>query len=119
MENRRFSFSDFLVSRSVLTNLKSFGCIVFDYENRRVNFGGNLNDSKAKDRRPGAAIHAAKLRPKEFYDLVIEVAIVRHSSIQGDMVHPYLRRRNNKEAVEYQSEELRWILGRTLGVPLF
>jgi hypothetical protein len=49
MENRRFSFSDFLVSRSVLTNLKSFGCIVFDYENRRVNFGGNLNDSKAKD----------------------------------------------------------------------
>lgn len=60
-----------------------------------------------------------RLRPKEFYDLVIEVAIVRPGPIQGDMVHPYLRRRNNEEPVEYPSEELREILGRTLGVPLF
>ncbi|MBT1688875.1 error-prone DNA polymerase [Dawidia soli] len=60
-----------------------------------------------------------RLRPKEFYDLVIEVAIVRPGPIQGDMVHPYLRRRNGEEPIEYPSEELRGILGRTLGVPLF
>ncbi len=60
-----------------------------------------------------------RLRPKEFYDLVIEVAIVRPGPIQGDMVHPYLRRRNGEESVEYPSEELKAILGRTLGVPLF
>lgn len=60
-----------------------------------------------------------RLRPKEFYDLVIEVAIVRPGPIQGDMVHPYLRRREKKEKVEYPSEELREVLHRTLGVPLF
>ncbi len=60
-----------------------------------------------------------RLRPKSFYDLVIEVAIVRPGPIQGDMVHPYLRRRNGQEPVEYPSKELEEILGRTLGVPLF
>ena len=60
-----------------------------------------------------------RLKPKDFYDLVIEVAIVRPGPIQGDMVHPYLRRRNGLEKVEYPSEELRAILHRTLGVPLF
>ena len=60
-----------------------------------------------------------RLKPKCFYDLVIEVAIVRPGPIQGDMVHPYLRRRNNEEPVEYPSKELEEILGRTLGVPLF
>lgn len=60
-----------------------------------------------------------RLRPKTFYDLVIEVAIVRPGPIQGDMVHPYLRRRNGEEAVEYPSKELEDILGKTLGVPLF
>jgi error-prone DNA polymerase len=60
-----------------------------------------------------------RLKPKEFYDLVIEVAIVRPGPIQGDMVHPYLRRRSGKEAVEYPSDELRQVLGKTLGVPLF
>ncbi len=60
-----------------------------------------------------------RLRPKCFYDLVIEVAIVRPGPIQGDMVHPYLRRRNGEEPVEYPSKELEKILGRTLGVPLF
>jgi error-prone DNA polymerase len=60
-----------------------------------------------------------RLRPKEFYDLVIEVAIVRPGPIQGDMVHPYLRRRNGEEKVEYPSKELEEILHRTLGVPLF
>lgn len=60
-----------------------------------------------------------RLKPKCFYDLVIEVAIVRPGPIQGDMVHPYLRRRDGIDPVEYPSEELRKILGRTLGVPLF
>lgn len=60
-----------------------------------------------------------RLRPQCFYDLVIEVAIVRPGPIQGDMVHPYLRRRNKEEPVTYPSKELEEILGRTLGVPLF
>jgi error-prone DNA polymerase len=60
-----------------------------------------------------------RLRPRNFYDLVIEVAIVRPGPIQGDMVHPYLRRRNGDEAVEFPSPELRDVLGKTLGVPLF
>jgi len=59
------------------------------------------------------------MKPKCFYDLVIEVAIVRPGPIQGDMVHPYLRRRNGKEEVTFPSKELESILGRTLGVPLF
>jgi error-prone DNA polymerase len=59
------------------------------------------------------------LKPRKFYDLVIEVAIVRPGPIQGDMVHPYLRRRLGKEKVEYHSPELKKILERTLGVPLF
>jgi error-prone DNA polymerase len=60
-----------------------------------------------------------RLRPKNFYDLVIEVAIVRPGPIQGDMVHPYLRRRDKIEPVDYPSEELKAVLKRTLGVPLF
>lgn len=60
-----------------------------------------------------------RLRPNCFYDLVIEVAIVRPGPIQGDMVHPYLRRRNKEEPIDYPSKELEEILGRTLGVPLF
>ena len=60
-----------------------------------------------------------RLKPKKFYDLVIEVAIVRPGPIQGDMVHPYLRRRQGKEDPEYPKPELKEILGKTLGVPLF
>ncbi|WP_061937997.1 error-prone DNA polymerase [Aureimonas sp. AU22] len=60
-----------------------------------------------------------KLKPNEFYDLVIQVAIVRPGPIQGDMVHPYLRRRMGLEPVDYPKEELRDILQRTCGVPLF
>src|SRR5438874_4553460 len=60
-----------------------------------------------------------RLKPEKFYDLVIEVAIVRPGPIQGDMVHPYLRRRSGKEPVEYQSPELERVLKKTLGVPLF
>lgn len=59
-----------------------------------------------------------RLRPKEFYDLVIEVAIVRPGPIQGDMVHPYLRRRNGEEPIEYPPQ-LEEVLKRTLGIPLF
>ncbi|HVG14296.1 MAG TPA: error-prone DNA polymerase, partial [Chitinophagaceae bacterium] len=60
-----------------------------------------------------------RLQPRKFYDLVIEVAIVRPGPIQGDMVHPYLRRRNGEEPEEYPSNELKEILSRTKGVPLF
>ncbi len=60
-----------------------------------------------------------RMRPRNFYDLVIEVAIVRPGPIQGDMVHPYLRRRNGEEKEHYPSPELREVLSRTLGVPLF
>jgi error-prone DNA polymerase len=68
-----------------------------------------------------------RLRPRKFYDLVIEVAIVRPGPIQGDMVHPYLRRRAGKEPVEYPApapehgppDELYHVLGKTKGVPLF
>lgn len=60
-----------------------------------------------------------RMKPRCFYDLVIQVALVRPGPIQGDMVHPYLRRRNGEEPVEYPSKELEAILRRTLGVPLF
>jgi error-prone DNA polymerase len=60
-----------------------------------------------------------RLKPDNFYDLVIEVAIVRPGPIQGDMVHPYLRRRQKLEKVEYVSKELEAVLKKTLGVPLF
>ena len=60
-----------------------------------------------------------RIKPTTFYDLVVEVAIVRPGPIQGDMVHPYLRRREGKEPVTYPTEELRRVLQKTLGVPLF
>ncbi|EIT71897.1 MULTISPECIES: error-prone DNA polymerase [Hydrocarboniphaga] len=60
-----------------------------------------------------------RLKPRRFYDLVIEVAIIRPGPIQGGMVHPYLRRRQGLEQVEYPSEALKQVLERTLGVPLF
>ncbi len=60
-----------------------------------------------------------RIKPNRFYDLVIEVAIVRPGPIQGDMVHPYLRRREGKEKPEYPKPELRAVLEKTLGVPLF
>jgi error-prone DNA polymerase len=60
-----------------------------------------------------------RMRPRDFYDLVIEVAIVRPGPIQGDMVHPYIRRRNGEESVEYPSDALGAVLRKTLGVPLF
>jgi error-prone DNA polymerase len=60
-----------------------------------------------------------RMKPTEFYDLVIEVAIVRPGPIQGDMVHPYLKRREGKEPIDYPNEALRAVLEKTKGVPLF
>jgi DNA-directed DNA polymerase III PolC len=60
-----------------------------------------------------------RMRPRNFYDLVIQVAIIRPGPIQGDMVHPYLRRRNGQEVVTFPSDDLGKVLGKTLGVPLF
>lgn len=60
-----------------------------------------------------------RLKPKTFYDLVIQIAIVRPGPIQGDMVHPYLRRRDGLEQVDYPSREVKSVLKRTLGVPIF
>ncbi|MHB1205898.1 MAG: error-prone DNA polymerase [Rhodospirillaceae bacterium] len=60
-----------------------------------------------------------RLKPRSYYDLVVEVAIVRPGPIQGDMVHPYLKRRQGIEAISYPSQELEAVLERTMGVPLF
>ncbi|MGA8276772.1 MAG: error-prone DNA polymerase [Rhodanobacteraceae bacterium] len=60
-----------------------------------------------------------RLKPETFYDLVVEVAIVRPGPIQGQMVHPYLRRRQGLEPVEYPKPEIEQVLGRTFGVPIF
>jgi len=60
-----------------------------------------------------------RLRPQNYYDLVVEVAIVRPGPIQGEMVHPYLRRRNGEEAVTYPSKDVEAVLKRTLGIPIF
>src|SRR3546814_11555154 len=60
-----------------------------------------------------------RLKPANFYDLVIEVAIMRPGPIQGNMVHPFLRRRQGLEPVVYPSPELERVLGRTMGVPIF
>ncbi len=60
-----------------------------------------------------------RLKPQCFYDLVIEIAIVRPGPIQGDMVHPYLRRKQGKEAITYPNDDIKSVLERTLGVPIF
>ncbi len=60
-----------------------------------------------------------RLKPRNYYDLVIQIAIVRPGPIQGDMVHPYLARRSGKEEVNYPGDEVRVVLERTLGVPIF
>jgi error-prone DNA polymerase len=60
-----------------------------------------------------------RMKPRCYYDLVIEVAIIRPGPIQGDMVHPYLKRRNGEEAVTYPSPDVEGVLARTLGVPIF
>lgn len=96
-----------------LANIPQDDSVVYEMTSRGDTIGVFQIESRAqKSMLP-------RLRPKCFYDLVIEVAIVRPGPIQGDMVHPYLRRRNGEEPVEYPSKELEEILARTLGVPLF
>ncbi|MBR7540577.1 hypothetical protein KC221_30795, partial [Mycobacterium tuberculosis] len=60
-----------------------------------------------------------RLRPRTFYDLVVEVALIRPGPIQGGSVHPYIRRRNGREKVVFDHPALEEVLGRTLGIPLF
>ncbi|MCV6070058.1 hypothetical protein OFP26_31270, partial [Escherichia coli] len=60
-----------------------------------------------------------RLKPACYYDLVIQIAIVRPGPIQGDMVHPFLKRRNGEEPVSYPSEAVKSVLERTMGVPIF
>ncbi|RJX72011.1 DNA polymerase III subunit alpha [Vibrio sinensis] len=60
-----------------------------------------------------------RLKPRSYYDLVIQIAIVRPGPIQGDMVHPFLKRRNGEEPIDYPSEEVKQVLSRTMGVPIF
>ena len=96
-----------------LANIKQDDPVVYDMISHADTIGVFQIESRAQQSM------LPRLRPKEFYDLVIEVAIVRPGPIQGDMVHPYLRRRNGEEKVEYPSKELEEILHRTLGVPLF
>ncbi len=96
-----------------LANIPQDDPVVYDMISRADTIGVFQIESRAQQSM------LPRLKPKEFYDLVIEVAIVRPGPIQGDMVHPYLRRRNGEEAVEYPSPELKDILQRTLGVPLF
>ena len=60
-----------------------------------------------------------RLKPRNYYDLVVQIAIVRPGPIQGDMVHPYLNRRSGKELATYPSEAVKKTLKRTLGVPIF
>jgi len=96
-----------------LANIPQDDAAVYDMVSRADTIGVFQIESRAQQSM------LPRLRPKNFYDLVIEVALVRPGPIQGDMVHPYLRRRNGLEPVEYPSPELKEILKRTLGVPLF
>lgn len=96
-----------------LANIPQDDSVVYDMICRADTIGVFQIESRAQQSM------LPRLKPRRFYDLVIEVAIVRPGPIQGDMVHPYLRRRNNEEAVEYPSKELEAILSKTLGVPLF
>ncbi len=122
-----------LLALGMLTALKRAFALVKDFRGTRHALG----ELPAEDPRVYAMISRAdtigvfqiesraqmamlpRLKPQCYYDLVIEVAIVRPGPIQGDMVHPYLRRRSGAEPVEYPSEEVREVLERTLGVPIF
>ncbi|WCT13781.1 error-prone DNA polymerase [Mucilaginibacter jinjuensis] len=96
-----------------LANIPQGDTLVYDMICR----GDTIGDFQIESRAQMSML--PRLKPRKFYDLVIQVAIVRPGPIQGDMVHPYLRRRNGEEPVTYPSKELEDILGRTLGVPLF
>ena len=84
---------------------------------RQVSTGDTVGVFQIESRAQMAML--PRLQPRTFYDLVIEVAIVRPGPIQGDMVHPYLRRRHGEEPVEYPHPEAKRVLAKTLGVPIF
>jgi error-prone DNA polymerase len=96
-----------------LANVPSYDRRVFDMICRADTMGVFQIESRAQ------MSMLPRLKPRCFYDLVIEVALVRPGPIQGDMVHPYLRRRSGEEPVEYPDERIRAVLEKTLGVPLF
>ena len=96
-----------------LANVPAYDRRVFDMICRADTMGVFQIESRAQ------MSMLPRLKPQCFYDLVIEVALVRPGPIQGDMVHPYLRRRSGEEPVEYPDERIRAVLEKTLGVPLF
>ena len=96
-----------------LANIPARDLRVFDMISRADTMGVFQIESRAQ------MSMLPRLKPRCFYDLVIEVAIVRPGPIQGDMVHPYLRRRCGEEPVEYPDERIRAVLEKTLGVPIF
>jgi error-prone DNA polymerase len=99
--------------RLTLANIPAEDPAVYDMITRADTMGVFQIESRAQ------MAMLPRLKPNKFYDLVIEVAIVRPGPIQGDMVHPYLRRRSGEEAVEYPDERIRAVLEKTLGVPIF
>jgi DNA-directed DNA polymerase III PolC len=101
------------VSELALENVPSEDPVVYDMICRADTVGVFQIESRAQ------MSMLPRLRPRNFYDLVIEVAIVRPGPIQGEMVHPYLRRRSGEEAVTYPSKAVEAVLKRTLGVPIF
>ncbi|MGS4946294.1 error-prone DNA polymerase [Meridianimarinicoccus sp. RP-17] len=101
------------LGRFDLASLPQEDSIVYDMLGRADSLGVFQVESRAQMN------FLPRMQPRCFYDLVIEVAIVRPGPIQGDMVHPYLRRRNGEEAVTLPSDALGKVLGKTLGVPLF
>ncbi|MEI7782374.1 MAG: OB-fold nucleic acid binding domain-containing protein, partial [Planctomycetota bacterium] len=101
-----------LIGKSALTDIPQDDPDTYEMLSRADSLGVFQVESRAQMNM------LPRLRPRQFYDLVIEVAIVRPGPIQGDMVHPYLRRRNGEEAVEVP-RGLEGVLGKTLGVPLF
>ena len=96
-----------------LANIPSEDNIVYDMLCKADSIGVFQVESRAQ------MSMLPRLKPRNFYDLVIEVAIVRPGPIQGNMVHPYLRRRNGLEKIDFPSKQFKKILGKTLGVPLF
>ena len=111
-EKKRFDWAAFCAEPS-LANIPEGDQEVYDMICRADTMGVFQIESRAQ------MSMLPRLKPRCFYDLVIEVAIVRPGPIQGDMVHPYLRRRNGEEPVTYPDETIRRVLEKTLGVPLF
>lgn len=105
--------NDYRATRYALGELPAEDSRVYDMVCRADTIGVFQIESRAQ------MAMLPRLKPRSYYDLVIEVAIVRPGPIQGDMVHPYLRRRCGAEPVEYPGEEVRAVLHRTLGVPIF